>query len=374
MDKNFFGAIATLVGTIIGAGVLGIPYVVAKSGFLVGLVHLLILGFAIVFGNLYIAEVSLRTKKTHQLAGYAEKYLGKKGKLLMFLATLISVYGAMIAYLIGEGASLNALFNINPTIAILGFFLIMAVLIYKGLNVIKGWELTLGCIMLFILLLIVGFSFPQMNLQNLLHLDLRYALLPYGVILFAFLGALAVPEMKELLTKNKKQLKKAVIIGSLIPLIFYVLFVLVTVAVTGLRTNQIATIGLGKVVGTHMLILGNLFAILSMATSFLALALGLKWTYQYDYKLNKHLAWALTMFVPLVLVLLKVTNFIQAIGISGAIAGGLEGTLIVFMFHRARKNSERKPEFKVKTNLVISCLLVAIFIGGIIYTILQLLS
>ncbi|MEK6816901.1 MAG: aromatic amino acid transport family protein, partial [Nanoarchaeota archaeon] len=66
MDRKYLEAIATLVGTIIGAGVLGIPYVVAKSGIKIGLVHILLLGIAILFINLYVAEISLRTKKTHQ--------------------------------------------------------------------------------------------------------------------------------------------------------------------------------------------------------------------------------------------------------------------------------------------------------------------
>jgi amino acid permease len=175
--------------------------------------------------------------------------------------------------------------------------------------------------------------------------------------------------MKEVLKKEKAKLKKAVILGSLIPVISYLVFVIAAVGVTGITTNQIATIGLGKVIGTHMEILGNLFAIFSMATSFLALGLGLQWMYQFDFGMKKLFAFILTLSLPLIIVLLKVTSFIQALGITGAIAGGIEGIVIVFMLHRSRKLSERKPEFKVRTNVLISTLLVCTFIGGIIYTI-----
>ncbi|MGM5483975.1 MAG: aromatic amino acid transport family protein, partial [Nanobdellota archaeon] len=37
MDYDDFGAIATLVGCIIGAGIFGIPYAVAEAGFLTSL-------------------------------------------------------------------------------------------------------------------------------------------------------------------------------------------------------------------------------------------------------------------------------------------------------------------------------------------------
>ena len=36
MRKNFLFALSTLIGTIVGAGVFGIPYVIAKSGIVPG--------------------------------------------------------------------------------------------------------------------------------------------------------------------------------------------------------------------------------------------------------------------------------------------------------------------------------------------------
>jgi amino acid permease len=33
MNKRFYEATATLIGTVVGVGIFGVPYVVAKSGF-----------------------------------------------------------------------------------------------------------------------------------------------------------------------------------------------------------------------------------------------------------------------------------------------------------------------------------------------------
>lgn len=372
MDSKYLEAIATLVGTIIGAGVLGIPYVVAKSGLKIGLVHILLLGIAILFINLYVAEISLRTKKTHQLVGYAEKYLGKSGKYLMTLSTIIGVYGALTAYLIGEGKTIGTLLGIGSTIAMIFFFVIFSAVIYKGLKVMKRWEFYLSIFMVLVLFAIIALALPNGAMDNLKHVDYNFFFLPYGVILFAFLGAIAIPEMKEIIITEKKRLRNAVIIGSLIPLIAYALFAIATVAVTGLSTDEIATIGLGQVLGTHMILLGNIFAILSMATSFLALGLGLKWMYQYDFHINEKVSWLLTIAIPLIIALSGFAGFIKILGFTGAISGGLEGILIVLMFHMARHKTERKPEFTISTNIIISGILVAIFLGGIIYTLLNL--
>ena len=70
MDSRL-GGLAVLVGTIIGAGILGIPYVVAKSGFVIGAVHIILIGIIMTIVMLYLGEITLRTKANHQLPGYA---------------------------------------------------------------------------------------------------------------------------------------------------------------------------------------------------------------------------------------------------------------------------------------------------------------
>src|SRR3989344_4169379 len=109
--KEVFQAIATLTGMIIGAGVLGIPYVVAKAGILLGIIDIVAIGLVVLSMHLFLGEVVLRTPGNHQLTGYAEIYLGKRGKALMMISALIGMYGALLAYIMGEGEALAAIFG-----------------------------------------------------------------------------------------------------------------------------------------------------------------------------------------------------------------------------------------------------------------------
>ena len=109
--RKFLSTAFTLIGTIIGAGILGLPYVFSKTGFFVGLFWLIFLGVILIFVNLYMGEVTLRTKSIHQLPGYSKKYLGKWGKRIMFFAVIFGIYSALLAYLIGEGQSFSKLFS-----------------------------------------------------------------------------------------------------------------------------------------------------------------------------------------------------------------------------------------------------------------------
>ncbi|MBR9692163.1 hypothetical protein GOV06_05260 [Candidatus Woesearchaeota archaeon] len=363
-QKTLWIAIATLVGTIIGAGILGLPYVIAQAGFWTGVIDIVVLGFIVLLLYLYLGEVVLRTKGLHQLPGYAEKYLGSIGKKLMVFSMFFGNYGALIAYIIGVGAAASAIFGGSPLTYSLIFFAVVAFIIFIGLKAVGESELLMLPLIIGTIIFILAASTFHINVGNFTMFNLAKILVPYGIILFAFLGASAIPVLREQLIRNEKHMKKAIIIGVLIPIISYLIFAVAVVGVTGLSTTEVATIGLGQVIGTYMILIGNFLAIITMTTSFLALGLALKETYHYDYNVNKHLAWALTVFIPLMIALSGFTSFIKAIGISGVIAGGTEGTMIVLMAMKAKKHGNRKPEYKIPINWLVAIGLIVVFILG----------
>ena len=366
--KSIFPAIATLTGTIIGAGILGIPYVFSKAGFIVGFIDLIILGVLILLVNLYLGEITLRTNGKHQLPGYAEKYLGKKGKILMLISSLIFLYGALIAYILGEGQVLSFVLlgttNFSVLFAMI-FFFIMLPIVYLGIRALEKGE-TFGLIAVSAIILIIFFVFiPKANLINFSFVSSNPIMwfLPYGVILFAFLALSALPEMREELQGQEKKMKKAILIGSLIPILLYVLFIIAVYGFSGSNTPEIATIALGR--------LPSLLAIFTMFTAFCALGIALKELYIYDFKLKHDSAFALAFFpvfiISFFLMILNKLDFIKIISLIGSIAGGLAGILVLLMLKKAKEKSERKPEYSIPLNWPIIIILSIIFIAGILY-------
>lgn len=374
MATSLGKAVAILIGTIIGAGVLGIPYVVYQAGFLTGIIMILGLGIALLMLHLYLGEIALRTKQKHQLTGYAEKYLGGWGKKLMFLSMLIGMYGALTAYLIGVGSTLRAILGGYEILYCMGAFIILAIIVYLGLKAVGKTELYMQSITILLLVAISVYALFFVRGKNLQGFNITKVFIPYGTIFFAFLGTSAIPEMREMLRKEAKLMKKAILIGSIIPIILYALFAIAVVGVVGnsfefLGANGgIATVALGEVLGEKINILGNLFATFTMATSFLTIGLAMVWVYRYDYKIKKQTAWAITMFFPLVLALSGLTTFLKTIGVVGAISGGITGILIVMMHKRAKKLGDRKPEYSIKHYTLLSYTLLALFVLGIILT------
>ena len=125
----------------------------------------------------------------------------------------------------------------------------MAAIIFKGLKAVGKSELfMLPLIVLFVILISI-LSLGYIDVSNFVTFDITKVLIPYGVILFAFLGAAAIPELEQELVRNRKMLKKAIVIGVLIPVISYLIFAIAVVGVSGIGTSEVATIGLGEVMG-----------------------------------------------------------------------------------------------------------------------------
>ncbi|HIG92574.1 TPA: amino acid permease [Candidatus Woesearchaeota archaeon] len=368
-------ATTTLMGTIIGAGILGIPYVIAQTGFFYGLILLMAIGVAFLFLNLFAGEVVLRTKQQHQLTGYAEKYLGKGGKLLMTFSMVFGIYGALTAYLIGEGEALRTIFGFgSPLVFTLIYFAFISSIIYQGIKATGKSELILITLLVVVVVSIGVLSFHQINPQNLTYLDFSKFLVPYGVVLFAYIGSAAIPELQEELGAEKKKMKRAIIIGSTLPIIIYIFFTAIIIGIVGwdnfelLAPNErIATIALSIYSLPALGIFANILAVLAMFTSSLTLGIALTEIYCYDYKLPRTFSLLLTLAIPLLITLFGLTTFITVLGLTGAIAGGLDGILIVLMYWKSKTLGDRKPEYSLPRHRVLGTIIMVMFAAGMVW-------
>lgn len=373
LDRHpLFLAATTLIGTVIGAGILGIPYAIAKIGILPGFILIIALGLLLLLVNLAFGEVVLRTKELHQLTGYAQKYLGEKGKIAALCTLLITIYGALIAYLIGEGHTLAAILPFgSPMIYTLLFFALTFIIVYHGVKDTSKIELILITLLIVVIVLIGIFSLPDMKLANLNGGSLVHFMLPYGIVLFAYMGLPAIPELREVLAHNKRKLKNAIIIGSLTPIVLYLIFTVIVIATIGLpnfellgSNERIASIALSIYANPILGLLANILAVLAMFTSFLTLAIALIDMYRRDFDVPRWAALLLTFSLPLIVVLLNLTSFLGVLAVTGAIAGGTEVVLTLIMFHKAKKMGNRKPEYTLKARPIISTILIILLAGG----------
>lgn len=375
MHSRFFEATSLLIGTIVGAGILGIPFVVAKVGLAIGSAYIIGVGLLFLVLNLMMGETVARTKKPMQIVGLSSQYIGAWGKRLSVLVLFLNAYGALLAYTIGEGLVLAALFGGSPVFWSYLFFVFGAIVLATRIRWIASIEFAFTALIFVIVMVIASVGAPHITMANTATVNWAELFLPFGVMLFAYGGATAIPQMEELLPNNRRALKRAVILGSVIPILLYLIFAVVVVGVTGNATTEVATVGLGAVVGPWMVALGNVFAFFTMATSFIMLGFILKRSFQWDYGISRTGAWIATLIPPLVVFALGARSFIGVLNIAGALFGGMMTILIVLTFWRAKRMGTVKQRiFNLHHGLLLGVLLIIIFTVGSIYSFVRLLG
>jgi amino acid permease len=366
--KKLYYAIATIIGAVIGAGVLGIPFAFARAGIVYGLINLAAVAVLVLVVNLYLGEVMLRTNGVHQLTGYAEKYLGKWGKGFMAFSLIFGIYGALIAYLLGIGDIMSALLGGQPIFYMSAFFIIFSALIYAGIKAVSKSEFLFSYIKIavFVALAISMVAFFKLSNLQAAQFSIKTSLIPYGVVLFSIMAFPSLPEAREIMKGEEKSLRKVIMVSTLLPAIIYAIFAVVFIGVLGVGVGEVAIVTLSSL-GIAQFILGFAFAALSMMTAYLSLGLALQEMYEYDYKISHGVAFTATCLVPFVLILLGVKGFVAILGLVGAVAGGIDGIIIILMFHLAKKHGDRHPEYSMKKYWLLSAILLILFAAGIIY-------
>ncbi len=367
MDKKFWATSLTLSGAIMGAGILGLPYVFSKSGFSLGIFWLVFLGLITLYINLCLGEIALRTKKIHQIPGYAELYLGKIGKKFMLFAMFFGIYAALLAYLVGEGQSFSKLFFDDFRYSVyfaVGFWAIMALFLRDGLEGLKKIE-SRGVVLVFAIIIFIFFFFlGDIRAENLTYTDFDSIFIPFGVVLFALLGFSSIPEMRLVIAKKENLMKKAIMVGTLIPLFLYFIFSLTFLGAFGKNVSEVATLSFGSFI--------PVLGIFTMMASYFVHVFSLQDIFIYDLK-KRNYSFIFVSLAPLMLYLLitffNLADFVKIIGIGGVVSGGLTIILILLMHIKAKKKGNRKPEFSVPMNWFILTILSLIFILGIFFEI-----
>lgn len=371
---TMFQGVALIVSATIGAGVLGLPYAIAKVGLLIGMTYIIGLGILMIGLNLLIGEIAVRTRGNLQLAGLARKYLGKPGGILMAITKYVSGAGVLVIYVIGVGESMHSLLGSSPFWWSIIFLVIAGLFVYNGMEAIKVVDFFLSLTILAIILVITSFSFNHIDLINWQYHDLSYLFFPYGVILFAFHGGPAVIEAHSILSKNNNSFKTTIIIAGVICILSYLIFSMMVLGATGLETTEIATIGLGNKIGPVMLWLGNIFAVLAMGTCFLTTGLSMRDSLAWDYNFKHKIASLPIILVPLIIFLLGLRQFISAINIVGGVFVSFEMLMIILIYWQAKNKGDLNPgKYKLHHTWLLVVLLLMALIVGAVYSIVDLL-
>ena len=359
-------ASAILIGTQIGAGVLGLPYAFREAGF-AGIGAIIAVGFLTLLTALFVLELAVHRGGT--MTSLARETLGKAGGWLMLASISVLSYGALIAYIAGSGDILSSLTEINGTMAAVIFWLVMSGIVLMGLKASGRAELVLNFLLLGALAVAVVLMLPKVEPANMSGVNMGALVSGIGVAIFAYVSHMVVPEMYKGLRSVEKT-KKAVLIGYLVPMGFYALFVLAFVGVLGENTPQLATSALESYYNGLGRVLGLLLPLAAISTSYIGIGFAQMDNLGEAFGLDRKTAWLLTVLPPLVIYFAGLKSFVSALWLAGTFGGLLyAGILPVAMYLRTR---DVHPPRCVRIPHGVAYLVGAVFLLVFIYSVVSL--
>lgn len=356
-NSKIFGGTLLVSGVTIGGGMLALPLATGFGGFFPSSVVFLVCWFFMLLTGFFFLELSLCLKDNPNLVSMAKATLGKPGEVITWILYLLLLYSLLAVYLLISGPLFVQLFDgflglslsqaWGPIIPLVLF----GPFIYFGLNSVDHLNrlLMLGMVVTFILMIV--FVSPYIEAANLYHFDFDYSIISLAVIITAFGYHVIIPSLTTYLGRDASRVKACLIIGSLIPLVTYMIWELVILGVIPAKGPvSIATLVEDNVSLSEILRqkLGSptiafttfLFSIFAIVTSFIGVAQSLFDFLGDGLKSNKRrsraLVFALTFAPPLIIAIGFKTSVLAVLKYAGLLVAVLLGMMPVLMVWSAR--------------------------------------
>lgn len=334
--KKALGGALIIGGTAIGAGMLALPVVTGYGGFLPACVIYLVCYLFSAATGLLLLEVCLWMPQDSNIITMAGHLLGPIGKYVAWLLYLFLFYCLTIAYVSGGGTFVANLLHIDKILGLLIFTLAFGGCVYAGTKTIDrvNWILMLGLGVSFIAFLCIGFSDIQWNFLSNAHWGSAVLALPVIFTSFSYQGT--IPSLNTYLEHNPKMVRFAILAGTALPFIAYILWELLILGLVPREALLSAKIAGETAVaplrelfpGSSIYTIGGFFGIFALTTSFLGVTLGL-----FDFLADglqmakegtKKIVLALLVYgPPLIIAAINPNIFFRSLGYAGGIGCAL---------------------------------------------------
>lgn len=363
-----------LIGTMIGVGMLSLPFAVVQDGIVLGLIELTAAALvSYLVMRLYGDLIMVRGGRARfiQVIG---RELGHFGTGVASFAFIGATLGALIAFIIFGGQFLRVLlFDILPlkaTTSSVLFFILASIFTIGGSLFVSRVQRILIPLFIILIGILVLVAFPYMSVANfVIPSSFGNIGLSFGMMLFAFHGLSALPEMRDILGRHTHLLPKSIGAGSAIVFIIYTAFILSVLGVTGLRTTENAITGLGSL-GHGVILFASAIALLVTFTVYMNVATALTNTFLYDLKMRFHYAWLITALVPFLVFLAGAKHISDVLSVTGGVLGSLTGIMMLIAYERARVSAEL-PKNSLQISQWAIVLTFLIFVGTMVATVMK---
>lgn len=343
---SLFEATSIIVGHGVGAGILSVPYLASHNSLREMIIALLLcFGFNILL-HFLIAELSLNNGGAQFVSCFdAELFSGRLKKLFTwaaFILLAVSVIFNISAFLTGAAAVFRSWFGLPDFAGMLIFYFIGAGVVFVGMKFVGICEkIAVSSMMAVVLILLVAALLGDSHaLPSGFH-GLSNAVALFGMISFSLSAVMSTPQVVKGLQGDVKRIRKAIVMGLGINCMLIFLITMATLIGAGENiSGDGALVDLAKALGGWVSIIGYVFTLLALATSFWANSLNLRDIMSEQTKWNKNISWLAATAPCLILVFLGLSSFVGLTRFASIIqvVTGL-GIIVAYAHSRKRVGS-----------------------------------
>lgn len=338
-------AACIIAGYSVGSGIMALPYLMSRAGLIPGVIIIIVSFGLSYFMHMLLAELAMGARGNEQIVSIFSHYMvrGSVGKVIAAISMVVVVLALFFAQagFISGGADVLISAGLPEIVAILLFYVIAAAVVFFGLKIIGISEsISVTAIIAVVLVLAIGSLGHFNNSLDIPVGTISEVLAFYGMTMFAFVAFFSIPQAVVGLDYETSKIKRAVLMGLSINFVFILIIVGCSLAASPSIT-ELAILGWSAGIGTWAQILGGIFTLLAMLTTYWSNSLACSDMIREQFKLNDKVCWLFATLPSLILVLVAGSGFLSMMRLSSGLVAILISIGLPIVVARAKRINGR---------------------------------
>ena len=340
---TFLESTSIIIGHGVGSGILSVPFLASRNNW-----HDIIWIAAVAyFMNLLlhfmIAELSLNNNGAQFIKCFEnELFVGKLKMACTWLAFGLLGFSVVVnvsGFITGAAAVFSAWFHLPSVAGMLLFYVLAASVVYIGMKLVGICE-KIAVISMFG---VIGILFVATMLSETTELSTKFysnnnMLALYSMIAFSLSAVMSVPQVVKGLEGDEKGIRKAIAAGTGLNMGLILLITFMTLLGCSNVTENGALVDLSGHLGGWVSIIGYVFSLLALATSFWANTLNLRDIVNEQTKWGEKISWLAATVPCLAIALVGVQSFVGFTRMASVVQV-LTGVGVIVAYNRSRKRA-----------------------------------
>lgn len=347
-ELTFLEATSIIVGHGVGSGILSVPFLASRNTWW-DILWIVAVAYCINLVMHYmIAELSYNNNGAQFIKCFEnELFTGKFKKVatwiafgLLGLSVLVNVAG----FIAGASAVLRSWFGIPDWAGMLIYYVFAALVVFYGMKLVGICEK----ISVFAMVAVIGILFAATLFSDTSALPSTFVagtnlLALFSMVSFSLSAVMSVPQVVKGLQGNTLRIRASIATGMGINVGLILIVTFMTLLGAGSKiTEDGALVDLANHLGGWVAIVGYIFSLLALSTSFWANTLNLRDIVHEQTKWSIRLSYVVATVPCLVLALIGLQSFVGFTRLASVIQV-LTGIGIIISYNRSRKREKASP-------------------------------